>query len=106
MPFQLDRRRWLQRSTAAITALPVVGFWTGTRGDDTPTLLQKLRIAAIGVGNRGASNLLALAGEDIVGLCDVDQELMNPMSRRFPAARTFRDFRELLEMDNLDAVII
>jgi len=106
MPFQLDRRHWLQRSTAAITALPVIGFWTGSCGDETPTPLQKLRIAAVGVGNRGASNLAALAGEDIVGLCDVDQELMNPMLRRFSAAQTFRDFRELLEMDDLDAVII
>jgi predicted dehydrogenase len=106
MPNQLDRRRWLQRSTAALTTLPVIGFWSEFRGDEPLTPLQKLRIAAVGVGNRGASNLAAVSGEEIVGLCDVDQELMNPMSHRFPAARTFRDFRELLQLDNLDAVII
>ena len=106
MSFQLDRRRWLQRSTAVISTLPVIGFWSETRGDEPQNPLQRLRIAAVGVGNRGASNLAAVSGEEIVGLCDVDQELMKPMSRRFPSARTFRDFRELLEMDDLDAVII
>lgn len=106
MPFQLDRRRWLQQTTAAITALPAMGFWAGTRGDDSATPLQKLRIAAVGVGNQGATNLAAVADEEIVGLCDVDQELLDPMSRRFPAARSFRDFREMLELDDLDAVII
>ena len=106
MSIQLDRRRWLQRSTTVISTLPLIGFWSETRGDEPKSPLQKLRIAAVGVGNRGASNLAAVSGEEIVGLCDVDQELLKPMSRRFSSARTFRDFRELLEMDNLDAVII
>lgn len=101
----LDRRRWLRQATAGVM-LPAVGVWTESRGAESRSPNQKLRIAAIGVGNRGASNLAAVSDEEIAGLCDVDQELMAPMATRFPAARTFRDFRELLELDDLDAAII
>ncbi|HCD00386.1 MAG TPA: oxidoreductase, partial [Planctomycetaceae bacterium] len=32
---------------------------------------ERLNIGAIGVGGRGASDLAAVAGENIVALCDV-----------------------------------
>ncbi|MCH2588992.1 MAG: gfo/Idh/MocA family oxidoreductase, partial [Planctomycetales bacterium] len=35
---------------------------------------ERLNIGAIGVGGRGASDLAAVAGENIVALCDVDSQ--------------------------------
>ena len=76
MPRQLDRRCWLQRSTGALAALPAIGVWSETRSNDSPNPEKQLRIGAIGVGNRGASNVASLAAEEIVALCDVDQQLI------------------------------
>jgi len=106
MPRSLNRRRWLQRSTAALATLPVTGYWSQVPGQPSASPQQKLRIGAIGVGNRGATNLAAVADEHVVALCDVDRELLAPMQHRFPAARSFSDFRKLLDMEDLDAVVV
>ncbi len=65
-----------------------------------------LRIAAIGVGNRGFDNLLAVATENIVALCDVDTRYLKQASDRFPDAEVFCDYRELFQRAELDAVVI
>jgi len=59
------------------TALAGFGLWTssGTRaGQTSPN--EKLNVAVIGVGCRGRVNLDAVAGqgENIVALCDVDEQ--------------------------------
>lgn len=67
---------------------------------------EKLRIGVIGVGGRGADNLAGVRGEDIVALCDVDRQRLTVAGRDFPSARAFVDFRELLELPGLEAVVI
>ncbi len=67
---------------------------------------RKLKIGVIGVGNRGASNVAEIKSENIVALCDVDQQFLAPMSSRFPNAKTSADFRDLLAQTELDAVVI
>ena len=77
------------------------GLWLSPLTD--PTTTRKLRIGVIGCGNRGAANLNGVAGEDIVALCDVDAHQLATAVTRFPAAKTFVDFRDLLRLDDLDA---
>ncbi len=69
---------------------------------------EKLNIAGIGVGGQGASDLSMLASENIVALCDVDQERAAETFKRFPAAKKYRDFRKMLEKENknIDAVVV
>lgn len=67
---------------------------------------RKLRIGVIGVANRGKPNLDGVAGEDIVALCDVDARFLAGAGERFPNAARFADYRQLLELDGLDAVVI
>lgn len=67
---------------------------------------RKLNIGVIGVGNRGASNIAEINSENLVALCDVDREYLVAMSSRYPDAKTFADFRELLGQPELDAVLI
>lgn len=68
---------------------------------------DKLNIAGIGVGGMGASNLRALAGENIVALCDVDSEYAVKTFAEYPNAARYRDYRELLaQHQDLDAVVI
>lgn len=67
---------------------------------------DRLDIGAIGVGGRGAGDLDAVSSENIVALCDADANTLNGASNRFPNAKKFFDYRELLEQAKLDAVVI
>jgi len=69
---------------------------------------EKLNIAAVGVGGRGAENLFNLLSENIVALCDVDSRQGGPTFQRFPKATRYVDFRRMLdnEGENIDAVVI
>lgn len=71
---------------------------------------QKIRVAQIGFGGKGNSDLraCATAGEEIVALCDIDWGRANiqKMFKDFPRAKQYKDFRRMLiEMDDqIDAV--
>lgn len=67
---------------------------------------DRLDLGVIGVGGRGAANLAAVAGENVVALCDVDEERLIGAGRGHPRARTYQDFRVMLERERLDAVVI
>jgi predicted dehydrogenase len=55
----------------------------------------------------GADYLKHLESENIVALCDVDSEKAAKTFSRYPNAKTYRDFREMLEKEKgIDAVVI
>jgi predicted dehydrogenase len=72
----------------------------------SPRFIETLKIGVIGVGGRGGGNLNAVAGEEIAALCDVDEGRLAGAGERFPGATRFVDFRELIELPGLDAVVI
>src|SRR5207237_4047115 len=55
---------------------------------------------------RALSNIEGVEGENIVAVCDIDDRLLGEAKSRFPKAQTFEDFRKLIEMGGLDAVVI
>jgi predicted dehydrogenase len=67
---------------------------------------EKLNIGIIGAGGRGASNTNDVSSENIVALCDVNSDNLGRAAEKFPQARTYRDWRELLQQQDLDAVVI
>ncbi|MGI8966617.1 MAG: Gfo/Idh/MocA family oxidoreductase, partial [Limisphaerales bacterium] len=68
---------------------------------------EKLDIAVIGSGGRGASNLGDVSSENIVALCDVNEEYLNSAAAKHPNAKKFIDFRKLFdELKNFDAVVV
>jgi predicted dehydrogenase len=70
-------------------------------------LNEKLNIAIIGAGGRGAANLGGVAGENIVALCDVFDPAVEHAALSHPGARRFRDFRKLYDNAGLfDAVVV
>jgi predicted dehydrogenase len=84
-----------------------VALGTGGLRAGTPASDRKLRIAGIGVGGMGQGNLTNLAAEEIVALCDVDHEYAAPVFAKFPQARRWVDFREMLEQQpEIEAVMI
>jgi len=69
---------------------------------------RKLRLACIGINGRGYADLSACAGEDIVGVCDVDFAWGQRGFHEFPLAARYRDYRQMLtEMaDQIDGVVV
>jgi predicted dehydrogenase len=66
-----SRRKFLAGTAVAATGLLIVPRHVlGGTGYIAPS--DRLNIAGIGVGGMGAHNIRALAGENIVALCDVD----------------------------------
>jgi predicted dehydrogenase len=69
---------------------------------------EKLNIAGIGVGGRGAEDINGVASENIVALCDVDEKHAAQTFERYPKAKRYKDFRKMLDEMNkdIDAVVI
>jgi hypothetical protein len=60
------------------------------------------------VGGQGAGDIDNVSSENIVALCDVDQEKAGGTFKKFPNAKVYRDYRQMLEKENknIDAVVI
>jgi predicted dehydrogenase len=106
MKNQITRRNFLRRGSLATGFLllprPRLAFAYEAN--------SKLAIAGIGIGGQGRSNLNNFMGlgENIVALCDVDQARAGDIFQKLPQAKTFTDFRVMLDkMDKqVDAVLV
>ncbi len=97
---KMTRRKFVKGSAvagAAIAAGPTVVSGVG--------LNDKLNIAVIGVGGRGAANVRGVQGENIVALCDVNGKNLAAQAKRFGKAKTYVDWRKCLEQKDIDAVV-
>ena len=103
MPAATTRRSFLAGSTLAAGGLLLPQPTWRRR---PPPRRDKLDLGVIGVGGRGHDNLNGVGGENIVALCDVDQTHLDRAATEFPGAKLFVDFRELLALDDLDAVVV
>jgi predicted dehydrogenase len=105
---RLSRRRFLSRSAAAASALTLGAYVNPAAAQPSRSPNERLRIAGVGTTNRAAANLNELASQEIVALADVDDNLMAKGAARFPEARKYRDFRQMLEKeaDRIDAVVV
>ncbi len=100
---RLNRRRFLH-SIALAAGAGALGVPALLRGK---SLNEKLNLAIIGAGGRGATNLREVSGENIVALCDVNENNLNSAAEKFPKARKYVDFRKLFDdAKDIDAVVI
>jgi predicted dehydrogenase len=98
------RRDFLKQTALAGAGLWVVGSDLLAE-DRSPN--EKLNIGVIGVGGRGEGDTDGVKGENIVALCDVDAKTLGKAADKFPKAKTYRDFRKMLEeQKGLDAVVV
>ncbi|MFV0506345.1 MAG: Gfo/Idh/MocA family protein [Bacteroidales bacterium] len=72
-----------------------------------PLPSDQLNIAGIGVGGMGITNLQHLSSENIVAICDVDQNYASHAFRTYTQAKQYADYRHMFdEMKNIDAVVV
>ena len=103
-----SRRKFLKTaasSTFALTVVPrhVLGGPAHTAPSDT------VYLGGIGAGGKGGSDIggSADAGAKVVALCDVDESRAKKSRERFPDAKFYQDFREMLAKEKgLDAVTV
>ncbi|UCF14831.1 MAG: Gfo/Idh/MocA family oxidoreductase [Phycisphaerales bacterium] len=105
MQRQVTRRDFLRSAALSSSGLIIL---SNSRSVYTAQANEKLNIAAIGVGGRGADDVNGVANENIVALCDVDQSRAAQTFERFPKAKQFKDFRRMLDKmhSRIDAVVI
>lgn len=109
----VSRRNFVTLSTTALALLGLTGCASLVRSPRKPRPIApgaKIRIAQIGCGGKGFSDIAVHADEDVVALCDIEWELpqVQELFKKFPNAKRYRDFRKMLtEMDDqIDAVCI
>jgi predicted dehydrogenase len=105
MPRQITRRRFVTATAASAAGLTIL---RNGRSAFSYAANEKLGIAIIGAGGRGAANLQGIKEENIVALCDVDERRAKDSFARYPDAKKYRDYRKLLDkLDReLDAVVV
>ena len=102
----LSRRDFSRATAAAATFQIVAPSVLGLRGQTPPS--GKVNVAGIGVGGMGGNNIAKCAERaNITALCDVDHGYAAGTFRKYPGARVWRDFREMLDQQkDIDAVVI
>ncbi|MEM7785737.1 MAG: Gfo/Idh/MocA family oxidoreductase, partial [Planctomycetota bacterium] len=100
-------RREFVKSTAALG----MGAWVagGVALKPSISALEEIRFGCIGVGGKGASDSTD-AGKHgrVVAMCDIDEEILGKKKEEFADAKTYFDFRKMLEEmgDKIDAVTV
>ena len=107
----LNRRDFLAFSAAAVAMLGVAGCVSLSKNPRKPRPIAagaKVRVAQVGCGGKGFSDIMAHQGEEVVAICDLDWSRANvkKLFETFPNAKPYTDFRKMLvEMDDqIDAV--
>ena len=111
MKNSFNRRQFLQSTSLGAAGLWLIGpsaasakgKLAGTRGL-SPN--EKLNIGMIGTANRAGANLQEVSSQNIVALCDVDEQFLAAASQKYPKAKVFTDFRRLIDQKGIDAIVI
>lgn len=107
MPIPPISRRRVLRGAAALATSSVAAPFIRTR-----PIRDRLKLAAIGVANRGAANVDGVLSQDVAVMCDVDSRMLERGMAQVEAAgqkrpKTYVDWRELLDQEkDLAGVVI
>jgi len=98
----LPRRQFLKASAAIGAGLTILPSGV-LSGANAPS--NKLNVAIIGTWGRADAHFDAISSENVVALCDVNEEHLAHGAKRFPKAETYVDWRKCLDQKGLDAVL-
>lgn len=102
------RRHFIKSTGAAAVAAPLI--LPSAMANSRSAASEKINLGIIGCGGLGKANLNACMSRPdvvLVAACDVWNERLDPIVEKYKKTCTgYTDFRELLQHDGLDAVII
>ena len=104
----MNRRAFLRTSAIGAVAVAAPAYLKGLAYNN------RLKVGLIGAGWYGmviSEAALKVGGVEIVGVCDVDSEHLQKSAEKLEGIqglmpKTFKDYRDLLEMPGLEAVFI
>lgn len=106
----LNRRQFIRSTAIGCGTFTTIagGYFSETQARASRSANEKLKILCIGTANRAAADIDGVQGEDIVGLCDVDQNYLDRAAAEFEGAAKFNDYREMIDQEasRVDAVVI
>jgi predicted dehydrogenase len=101
------RRSFLRDSALLAAGLSLAGAIAVRGAPRRLSANDKLNLGIIGAGGRGWDNLEGVRSENIVALCDVDDERCAEAREKYPNAKRYQDFRRMLDKESsLDAVVV
>ncbi len=98
---------YIAGGSALLTTVPWLQSFTTDKLSEIKN--EKARVAILGTGSRGQyhiMNLLRIPHAEIVALCDNYPPNLKTASDLCPKARTYTDYRKMLESKDIDGVII
>lgn len=107
---QHSRRDFIKTGTVAAAGFMIVPRYVlGGKGYVAPS--DRLTVASVGVGGKGEGDINAFdktGKANIAFLCDVDEKRAAKSVAKFPKAKFYHDWREMLDKDgkNFDAVSV
>ena len=96
-----SRRTFIRNAATAAAGFYIIPRHVMGRGFVAPS--DKLIVAGIGVGGKGTSDIDNFFGSgkaEIGFLCDVDDRQAAPMQKKYPKAKRYKDFREMLDKES------
>jgi len=107
MASRSTRRSFLKASAGVAAGGYFIGGELSGRAAQSPS--ERIRIAGIGVGGKGDSDI-SHAGMfgDVVAICDIDEGTLGNKAKQFPKAKKYFDFRKMFEEmgSSIDAVTV
>jgi predicted dehydrogenase len=104
VPRHSIKRRQFLKSTAIIGAAGLILPRFKLFGADAPS--NKLNVALIGTWGRAEAHYDVLARENVVALCDINDQHVAYAAEKFPKATRYSDWRKCLEQKDIDAVLV
>lgn len=106
----INRREFLKGlGTAGLGVLAATSPWLSTFAGVNDTARERCRLGIIGPGSRGQFLMGFIAQNpkaEIVALADVYQPSLDAAKKIAPGAKTYRDYRRMLEDKSIDAVVV
>ena len=107
---QISRREFLKNiGMTGAGVLLAASPWLSAFSEAVNASNEKCRLGVIGPGSRGRflmSFLVQNPKVDIVALCDIYQPSIDEALKLAPKAKVYGDYRELLENNNIDAILV